>query len=766
MACMNKVLLALALTFVAILLTPHSYDHNTFMNAKGRSIGINEAGILANNGSNVSYFYGTKEILGIFNFYGGAFYSGPPVNKASFSVQLNSNVNITENDVLFVQNVFQIYYSNSSDLYYISVADNLWNLSLSSKNRVSSININYVKGYGNFASYNKTIFYYDQAKENLVPIIIKSKPPFTLEASMRITKAPNNFPEIYFYFYFKNSTYSTGELYDKVLVLINSKNPMFLIGKKPKSGKNASPFITQWVICGNSEGSELTVYSWNSSMLLKYLYNGKLYTVPGALSVPPLKYEGAVTAESVNNYFGIAESYNGSYVVQQRGKIQEEFLWQPRAFYNVSGPSLTITLVPGGARWNITVIGNAYKNSTTGNLSMIKYTLKPGNYSIYATLYAGPEEVFVERMSVAIRSCFIHITSPLPFYVNGMLYNNGSYSIKAPANVSFVNTYYINGSARLIYLYALMNGKAYSNKTLKAYCNASIIPIYQRQYLVSLGVPVRAYINNTEQNLSAGWYNSGTNITIPPQVVYLGSGERLIIYKEATYLVNAPLNISPPFYKQYYIKVNEKIPAYINGVEKNLTPGWYNESTRIFIPHYYYKNSTVRVLIKSSIYNIKVDRTMAVNASLIKQFYCIIVLPNGTIKNWYDQNDTIMLPKVIYIGNNTRYLLNQRPIVKVKPKTIVPKYIIQYLVKINGREKWYNNGTIIRIYKQTPIYEEVVWVGNYTIPNNSTVLIKGPIVENPKTSPNPYFFAIVVAIALLLALLLFMPSKKGVKGPT
>jgi hypothetical protein len=83
------------------------------------SVGINDNGSALINGNIIDYSYSTNALLGYFAFYGGSFYSGNPINNAAFSVQLNSNFNVTNSMTLWAQDVFQVEYQNG--FYYINI---------------------------------------------------------------------------------------------------------------------------------------------------------------------------------------------------------------------------------------------------------------------------------------------------------------------------------------------------------------------------------------------------------------------------------------------------------------------------------------------------------------------------------------------------------------------------------------------------------------------------------------------------------------------
>ena len=296
--------------------------------------------------------------------------------------------------------------------------------------------------------------------------------------------------------------------------------------------------------------------------------------------------------------------------------------------------------------------------------------------------------------------------------------------------------------------------------------------------------------------LSGGWYDAGTRIVVPAQIVHSG-GTRYVIYAESNCTVTSPSTISPPYYTQYYVEVNEEVPAEIDGVNVTLASGWYNASTTIVVFNFYYFNDTVRLAIRSNvsqvtlsgptvidifaanyqyyvtvalpngtlsgwysagstitlpttIYNgsleryvinqsgeLVVDRPINMTALYVRQFYVLIEMPNGTIEGWYDAGSSIKLPSVIYNGTAERYVINQSDTLTVSsPISEAPSYVKQFLVTVNGASSWYNAGSTIRLYEPVPWYETLTWVGSYTLPNGANVTVYGPIVESARTSIN------------------------------
>ena len=367
------------------------------------SVGINDNGSALYSGNVVNYVYGTQALLGYFAFYGGSFYSGSPINASAFSVQLNSNFNVTDNMTLWAQDVFEVTYNGS--IYNVTIIDNLWNSTTSG----ASINPYLISGWGTTTTYNGITFYYDVAFNNTNTVWYLTQPPFYLYAMMNLTVNPSTgYPELLMYYRFRNSTYDSGwVLYDNITIYVPTNSSEFLVGVQPWISTQYPnyPFVTQWVVCGDGGGSQLYVYSWNATMALYYWYDGNWYSVPDAVSLQPLVFTAGVTGESVNQYNGIVESYNAraGLVYQSQGQNAQEFLWQPSVSYSVNGNVLTVYLTPPNGLWQVVISGsNGYHNQTFGDYSPISFTLQPGQYELEATLYAGPNQVVTINETVNV----------------------------------------------------------------------------------------------------------------------------------------------------------------------------------------------------------------------------------------------------------------------------------------------------------------------------------------------------------------------------
>ncbi|MGC9183119.1 MAG: thermopsin family protease [Caldisphaera sp.] len=680
------------------------------------SVGINDNGSALINNNLIEYSYSTNSLFGYFAFYGGSFYSGAPINNSAFSVQLNSNFNVTSSMTLWAQDVFQVYYING--VYNVYIIDNLWNSTYPSY----SLNQSLVSGNGSFSTSNNQVFYYSLALSNNNIITYSTNSPFYLYAYMTINQSSNGYPQIYMYYEFQNSTFNSGRiLYDKITVYVKSSNPQFLTGIQSSINSYAPyyPFVTQWVVGGASGGSQLTVYNWNASMGLYYEYNGNFYSVPDAISLQPSIFTAYATAENVNQYYGIQEYYKNGIVHQIEGQNQQEFLWQPKSYYQLNGNNLTLYLTPPKGEWLITISGNNYYNQTFGQYSPISYILQPGNYNLSVTLYAGSMPIETFTSSLTVGGGIVNVTSPVDFYVDGFSHLSGNYLFNTPVNLTFPSIYYINNNSRMLFKYLIVNGQIVKSNTIILYVNANVTAVYQQQFYVTFPFELNGYINNLYQKINNGWYNEGTIIDIPAQTVYNGSYTRFVIYKETYYKINSSMIITPPFYTQYYLKINYAIPAEINGVNSTLVSDWYNKSTEIIIYNIYYFNSTARESINSNISKIILRNPVIISVSVTYQYFINIRLPNGTISNWFNKGMLIKLPSIIYNGSLERYVLNQSGIINVNsPFNLTPSYIKQFYINVllpNGTiSGWYNYGSSIFLPKMIYINNVTRYIINQT----------------------------------------------------
>jgi len=274
----------------------------------------------------------------------------------------------------------------------------------------------------------------------------------------------------------------------------------------------------------------------------------------------------------------------------------------------------------------------------------------------------------------------IDVVSIFPFYyVNGSMYfANKTYTVLLPANITFVNVKYINGTSRFILTEVTLNGKTVSSSfTINQRGNYTIIANYITQYYVTTNLNVSAYINGVKESLSTGWYNRGSTIEVFPQVIPISQYEIYNITRTFDFTVKSPMSIEIPYIVEYYVKVNftgSPLLAVVNGTNRTLVSGYYPAGTTIEIPEYEYLSSFERLEVFSQPQMFIVNEPLQVNIKVIPQFWVNIHLPDGSISGWYNNGSVIVIPKVVNV-NGTTYVLNGSDVIIVtQPIFLTPNY--------------------------------------------------------------------------------------------
>ena len=140
----------------------------------------------------------------------------------------------------------------------------------------------------------------------------------------------------------------------------------------------------------------------------------------------------------------------------------------------------------------------------------------------------------------------------------------------------------------------------------------------------------------------------------------------------------------------------------------------------------YYLNSSQDIKI--------VSYQSAITPIYVKQFLVKIYYPNGTYISWITQGKTIILPKVIYVNNFTRYvLLTNLSITVTSPISLEGIYTEQFLTIINYSgvvtKQWVDAGNIITLTANVPLFYNAYWKGTYNVPVGSKIVIDRPVQE-------------------------------------
>jgi hypothetical protein len=283
----------------------------------------------------------------------------------------------------------------------------------------------------------------------------------------------------------------------------------------------------------------------------------------------------------------------------------------------------------------------------------------------------------------AVEIAKIDVVSILPFYyVNGSIYDaNKTYIVTLPANITFVNVKYINGTSRFILAGVTLNGNTTSSSfTINQPGDYTIIANYVMQYYVTTNLNVSAYINGVKEKLSTGWYNRGSTINVFPQVIPISQYEIYNITQTFNFIVESPMSIKIPYIVEYYVEVNftgSPLLAVINGTNRTLVSGYYPAGTTIEIPEYEYLSSFERLEVFSQPQTFIVNEPLQVNIKVIPQFWVNIILPNGSISGWYNNGSVIVIPKVVNV-NGTTYVLSAPfdEIIVTQPFFLLPHYVM------------------------------------------------------------------------------------------
>ncbi|MCY0859986.1 MAG: thermopsin family protease [Sulfolobaceae archaeon] len=698
-------------------------------------VGINvDGGAMFSNGTSTTYSFVTNGLKGVFVFDGGNFYSGAPVDENAFSVQLNSNLLLSNFQDYFIKEETIVNYNSTTGTYGVCIIDEIFNATTDK----ASISPNLISGNGGVTVRNGISFYRFEYITKY-----KTSVPFNITLWYFTSLNSRKYPTITFYFQFSNSTYISPHIkLDNVTISITSSSANIQIGGI------VYPYVAQFVVGGAYDGATLEVYSWRAYMKMYYLYNGNWYVPPSATTLPPKLYSGAISNESVSGNYGMAEEWinSNASVLQIQGVLSQENLWTIFASAKLVGTTVIFYVIPNGARW----IGEVTQNGRQTSISITNGSsvqVEPGSVSYFLKLYAGTSLVYTSSGTLQVVGGPVIINSPVPFTVNGTEYSPGEYTFNAPVTVVFQNVYYESNNVRDLLKGVIYDGVLENENTFTIYYGpAYLTAIYYTQYYVTFQFTVTGFVNGVQETLTSGWYNASTVIYIPSQIISVNSTVRYITLP-INIVITEPMSVTIPYNVEYYVTVTHEVPALINGQNVTLTSGWFNKSSTILIYKVYYINSSSRELVNASQYLIVVNSPLYITTNIIGyQDLVGIYWPNSTITYaWYNVSQEIKLPTYIYINSTARYLRISNATVTVKePTIIIPKYIIQYFVTVrypNGTEisGWHNSSSIIVVPK-------IIYINStarYVLNSSAIYVTKGP--EN--ISPS-YLIQYLVSVEL------------------
>ncbi|MEM4115827.1 MAG: hypothetical protein QXP59_07480 [Saccharolobus sp.] len=260
---------------------------------------------------------------------------------------------------------------------------------------------------------------------------------------------------------------------------------------------------------------------------------------------------------------------------------------------------------------------------------------------------------------------------------------------------------------------------------------------YQLQYYVNVNIKVNSSVNNMPFNLTSGWYNGSSNISISNYTYYNNKSRLYIIsvYPSFQFTLKGPVNISIIYVLQYYVELVSSLPVFgsINGTNTTISSNWFNANTIIQIYNKtFYPNNVTRITItKISPSNIIiVNKSYTVFIKSLVQYFVKIISPirvfalingsNTTLSsNWYNANTSIQVENITYYGLNDEYrylIVNILPsqniiiknpiIIKIIAVKQYPIHVISPITVfalINGTNEtlpsffWINSGTQINI---------------------------------------------------------------------
>jgi hypothetical protein len=384
---------------------------------------------------------------------------------------------------------------------------------------------------------------------------------------------------------------------------------------------------------------------------------------------------------------------------------------------NFINKSAIISIYPG--TYKIAVLTSL--GYTIFNVTVIKgqeAIINDSNILLKPTVEFTLNSIYIGLRSSLPRLPLITITYPFGVNQSYILYN-GSRVLYLPLNTSWeIKQWeiYIGISDRW-YALGEING------TISTLHNVTINITYYQQYLVTFSYEIPS-VSKLIRGPIVSFYQFGKNITI---AISNASGINVWVDANSPYVyqkylpINStlrfsaksyedqgtivlPTKINVIYYEQYYITIKSNFPAYaiINGINSSLESGWYYMNTKINIENitYYHGNSTRFILLE--------------------------VIPAKSL------------------------IIN-------KSANISLIFLEQFLVNINNKSSWYNNGSILVLNSGVPFYDIGRWVGTYNLSNPTSVIVNKPITEKLEIIMNKYIIvliAIIVIIAITVIILM------------
>ena len=666
------------LTITFLVLTLHSSAY---------SIGINDIGLTSQG---KTYVYNTTSIKGYFIFYGGSFYSGKPVNYNASSVQLNA---VLTNGFYyyFVQNVL-VMIANGNGTYTITFIDNLWNLT-----PPYTIIPSLVKGNGQVckAQNNSQVYFYYY----IFPQNITLKPPFNVTLISNVSIV-SGYIELKLIAILTLHNFSQEFVYDTVKVLNPSLQAYFIVGSNIIG--YPTPADAELVIGGAGGGSTLYVYNWSSKMMLLYLYDGKYYEVPSAISY------SYITGESAQ---GIYEYYDNGYVVQTAGNNYYGELWNISANITINGSVVKLTLVPAYGEWFYEINGKVFPV----NSSEIK--LPYGEYNITVFLKVGQTLLYEKTFEDVVIKPYVIVKSEEPIiYVNGEAFTNytkeGKYYVfcipfKGTLKIEFPEYYYSNNSRLKLVGVILDNGSVTKDNVIYVKSPGVYTAIYKLQYLIRFPYNITVVYNGKVYHVSSMYFTVGSTVYIPQQNITFPNGTLIEVFNQTIRVQGGEVHLLTKVF--YYVEFVYNI--YLNYLPKS---GYYPEGYCISLPKEF-KNSTTIIIINSSYYKIKVTSPLSLRVNVTIYYRVTFILGNYSVSEFYEKGAVVDLTRNITVNKYVVFVMEKPLVLTVdSPQTVNLEghFMIYFLVEIH-----YLNYTVTALLP----YGKIFGLGNMTIGNYTYV---------------------------------------------
>ena len=669
--------------------------------ASANAVGITSTG---HTSQGETYYLNTTSVKGYFVFYGGSFYSGPPVDYNASSVQLNA---VLTNGVydFFVQNVLVIT-ANSNGTYTLTLADNIWNLT-----PPYTVIPSLVKGNGQVVKDPNESNVYLYAY--VFPQNITLRPPFNVTLITNAS-ASSGYIELEF-----TAVLTVGESlhvfrYDKVEILNPSSRAYFTVGSKVPG--YPFPADLELVIGGAGDGSTLYVYNWSSRMMLLYLDSGRYYEVPSAVSYSYL------TGESAE---GIYEYYKDGYVVQTAGRNYYGELWNIYANISIINNSVVkFYLVPALGEWFYEINGKVFPVNSS------EIELPYGVYNITVFLKAG-QTILYKRIfeDVAVRP-YVVVRSEAPeIYVNGeplVSYSEeGGYYVfyvpfKGPLEIEFPEYYYMNNSRLKLIGISFGNGTTVQGNTVYVRSPGVYTAAYQLQYLVAFPYNLTIVFNGTVYHVRSIYLPAGSSVYIPSQNITFPNGTLIELSGQTVKINGSQISLRKKVY--YYVEFIYN--TYVNGLPKS---GFYPAGYTISIPREL-KNSTTIIVINTSDYYINVSSALRVKVNVTVYYRVVLVLGNYSVIEYYKRGSIVNLSTNITVSRDVVFVVKTPLSITVNsPETVnlEEHFAIYYLVWIH-----YLNYTLTALLPKGQLYNP----GNVTV--GGYVYVFSPVNI---THPGDYF---------------------------